>query len=35
MPATTRRLLWFFGIAGSSALAAGAVSMLLRWLLLH
>jgi cellobiose-specific phosphotransferase system component IIC len=35
MPATTRRLLWFFGIAGSSALGAGAVSMFLRWLLLH
>lgn len=35
MPATTRRLLWFFGIAGSSALLAAGVSMLLRWLLLH
>ena len=35
MPATTRRLLWFFGIAAGSALLAATVSMLLRWLLLH
>lgn len=35
MPDTTRRWLWFFGLAAGSALACGAVAQALRWLLLH